>query len=173
MVVDRRPLLTFAAAGRRLALPLEDIRRVVPLPLLQTPAGAPQFVEGFFDYVGSPVAVVRVDRLLGLGEERLGIYSPLLVLKSEDPPIALHVGRVLSILKPTDAELQPIGEDETFNACVIARVSIGGDTVYVLSSKALLLTEERATVAAHHATRRQRLEALPGAPAPGEHALAS
>jgi chemotaxis signal transduction protein len=158
--VDRQALLTFVSAGRRLALPMETVRRVVPVPLLEPPVGAPAFVEGFFDFGGTPVAAVRLDRLLNLGEEPLGIYSPLLILSGEDPPVALHVTSVTSILKLTSLDVQPIGRDETFNACVVGRLSDRGETVYVLSAKDLLLAEERTTIAAHRATHRRRLAAV-------------
>jgi chemotaxis signal transduction protein len=139
---------------------MEAVRRVVALPLLESPVGAPAFVEGFFDFAGTPVAAVRLDRLLNLGEEPLGIYSPLLILRGEDPPIALHVTSIASIVKLTSLDVQPIGRDETFNACVVGRLSDRGETVYLLSAKDLLLTEERATIAAHRATHRRRLAAL-------------
>jgi chemotaxis signal transduction protein len=158
--MDRRTLLAFTAAGRRLALPLDDVRRVVPLPLLQAPTGAPQFLEGFFDFRGTPVAVVRIDRLLSLGEEKLGIYSPLLVLKEEAPPVALHVGGVTSILKLTAADIQPIGRDGTFNTCVVGRLNDRGETIYLLSTKNILLAEERAKIAAYRAMKARRLDAL-------------
>lgn len=138
------------------------VRRVVPLPLLEQPVGAPDFVEGFFDFGGAPVAAVRLDRLLALGEEPLGIYSPLLVLRGEDPPIALHVTSVTAILKLTSLDVQPIGRDETFNACVVGRLSDGGETVYVLSAENLLLAEERATIAAQRTMHARRLAALAG-----------
>ena len=157
-------LLGFLAAGRRMALPLREVRRVVPLPLLETPASAPAFVEGFFDLAGTPVAAVRLDRLLNLGEGAPGIYSPLLVLRSSDPPIALHVDTVTSVLKVSPGDVQPIGRRETFNACVVGRVSDSGETVYLLSAGDLLLAEERERIAAISAIGMRRMAAL------GEHA---
>ena len=139
---------------------MDAVRRVVPVPLLQAPVGAPAFVEGFFDFRGTPVAAVRLDRLLNLGEELLGIYSPLVILNGEDPPVALHVASITSIVKLANLEVQPIGRDETFNACVVGRLSDGGETVYVLSAKDLLLAEERSTIAAHRTIHEQRLAAL-------------
>jgi purine-binding chemotaxis protein CheW len=163
--VDRQALLTFVSAGRRLALPMETVRRVVPLPLLELPVAAPAFVEGFFDFGGTPVVAVRLDRLLNLGDESLGIYSPLLILHGEELPVALHVTSVTSILKLTSLDVQPIGRDETFNACIVGRLSDRGETVYVLSAKDLLLAEERSAIAAHRAMHKRRLAALADVPA--------
>jgi chemotaxis signal transduction protein len=158
--MDRQSLLTFTVARRRLALPLHDVERVVPLPLLQSPLGAPAFVEGFFDFRGAPVAVVRIDRLLALGDDELGIYSPLLVLKDADPAVALHVARVASVLKSSEFDVQPIGRDETFNACIVGRFNDRGETVYLLSTSSILLAEERARIAAHRVMKKHRLDAL-------------
>src|SRR6185503_9546708 len=99
--MDQEPLLAFSVAARRLALPLGAIRRVAPVPLLLPPVGAPHFVEGFFDFQGEPAAAIRLDRLLGLAEGELGLYTPLLILANEDQRIALHVDKVDAILKPT------------------------------------------------------------------------
>jgi chemotaxis signal transduction protein len=158
--IDRQSLLVFTVADRRLGLPLNDVRRVVPLPLLQPPTGAPAFVEGVFDFRGAPVAAIRIDRLLALGEDKLGLYSPLLLLKDSDPAIALHVGRVVAILKSSEVDVQPIGRDETFNACVVGRFSDRGETVYLLSTDNILMAEERAKVAAQRAMKRRRLDEL-------------
>jgi len=153
-------ILAFNVAGKKLALPLADIRRVAPLPLLSAQVGAPYFAEGFFDYQGAPVAVVRLDRLLGLGDEPLGLYTPLLILKSEDPAIAFHVGRTNAILKLPASRFQPIGEDESLNDCVAGRISEAGETIYLLSTERLLLNEERARLAAHKAMMQRRLDEL-------------
>jgi chemotaxis signal transduction protein len=155
-----RTLLAFTVATWRLALPLRDVTRIVPLPLLQAPLGAPRFVEGFFDLQGTPVAVVRLDRLFRVEEERLGLYSPLIVLSVQDTPIALHVGRIDGILD--DADVRPLGHDETFNACVVGQISDRGETTYLLARDELLLAEERAKVESHRAMRQQRLDALEG-----------
>lgn len=158
--MDYRNFATFIVSGRRMALPTDCIRRIVPLPLLQPAAGAPPYVEGFFDFRGEAVTAVRLDRLLHLGEDQFGVYSPLLLLKRKDPPVALHVARVIAVRTLAEADIRPIGRDETFNACVTGRIGEGGETVYLLSEDAILLTEERARIAAYHAIRKDRLEAV-------------
>jgi chemotaxis signal transduction protein len=157
MALGQQPFLMFAVAEWRLALPLRKLRRVVPLPPLEAPFGAPPFIEGFFDFQGAPAAALRLDRLFGLGEESLGIYTPLIVVDTGDVMVALHVERIDGICGIADADLQPIGRDETFNACVVARFGHGGETVYVLSKDELLLAKERATVVAHARRREQRI----------------
>ncbi|MEX1180555.1 MAG: chemotaxis protein CheW [Cucumibacter sp.] len=176
---ERGAWLAFRLAGRRLALPLADISRVLALPLLQPPVGAPGFVEGFFDFEGTPVAALRLDRLLRLEEKPMGVYSALLVLRDPTPPIALHVASVDSIVKTVGTDIQPIQRDGTVNACVTGRVNRDGETLYLLSTADLLLAEERARLASLHSMKQQRLAALagpagsPGEPGSGETACAS
>jgi chemotaxis signal transduction protein len=158
--MEQQPLLAFTVATWRLALPLSHIRRIVPLPFLQAPLGAPRFVEGFFDFQGAPVAVLRLDRLFGLEEEKLGVYTPLLVLDVDALAVALHVDRIDGILNARESEVQPIGRDETFNACVVGRIGDRGETVYLLAKDELLLAEERAKIASHRVMRQQRLADL-------------
>ncbi len=153
-------VLAFSVASWRLALPLAEITRVVPLPILQAPLGAPRFVDGFFSFRGSPVAAVRLDRLLGLEEETLGIYAPLIVLDLDGPQVALRVRRVDAILNAGDFEVEPIGGGATFNGCVVGRISHEAETIYLLSRRELLMAEEKARLVAHREMGRERREAL-------------
>lgn len=132
------------------------------MPVLNPPAGAPQFVEGFFDFHGEPTAAVRLDRLLDLPEEALGFYSPLILLADAEPAIALHVARADGVARIDGSAVQPIEETSTFNGCVIGRVSDAGETVYLLRAANILLGAERAVIAAHDTMRTRRLAALAG-----------
>lgn len=159
--MEGETLLTFTVASWRLALPLADVKRVLPLPVLEPPLGGPSFVEGFFDYQGAPVAALRLDRMFGLEEEDLGVYSPLLLLEARNLMVALHVSKVDGILNLGERRAQPIGRNETFNDCIVGRVADRrGDTIYVLSREEFLLVEEGARVNALETMRKQRLGAL-------------
>lgn len=152
--------LAFRVATWRLALPLAEVRRVVPLPFLTPPLGAPHFVEGFFDFQGAPVAVIRLDRLFSLDDGQLGVYTPLIVLDVAGLAVGMHVARIDGILEVEASRIQAIGRDETFNACVMARISDKGETVYVVSRDELLLAEERAKIVAHQKMKEERLDDL-------------
>ena len=159
-------LLLFRIAGRRLALPLDTVRNVAPVPLLRRPVGAPPFVEGFLDFQGEPVAAIRPDRLLDLDEEDLGIYAPLLVLGDAARGIALHVARIDQVMRVDDIVIEPIGDDDA------QRVRDRPDrlrqrNVWLLSASRLLLDAERETVAAHAVMKRRRLDALDTGPCDG------
>ena len=163
--MKRKAYLTFTVETWRLALPLEDVRRVIPLPILQAPLGAPRFIEGIFDFRGEPVAAIRLDRVFGLEEKKLGVYSPLLVLDATGLAVALHVDRMDGILNLDETDVQSIGREETFNACIAGRFADPrGDTIFLLSKDELLLAEERAKIVELQAMRQRRLDELEGAP---------
>jgi purine-binding chemotaxis protein CheW len=166
--MDRRDLIAFTVSGRSLAMPVNDVRRALPLPRLAAPVGAPPYLEGFFDLHGSEVAVLRADRLFDLGEETLGIYSPLLLLARQDQAVALHVASVQGIAKTAD--VKPVGKDETFNSCVVGRFDHLGRSTYLLAADQILLVEERARILAHRSALRRRLDALDTQPAESAHA---
>jgi chemotaxis signal transduction protein len=155
----RRTLLAFRIAGHRLALPLAAIRLVAPVPLLAPPIAAPHFVEGYFDFQGTPVPAIRLDRLFGLDDVELGLYAPLLILAGADA-IALHIETVDGLVKIAPSSIQPIGEGDTLNGCVVGRIGEGSDTIYVADADRLLLAAERETLAAHRAMMQRRLAAL-------------
>jgi purine-binding chemotaxis protein CheW len=158
--MEQQTLLSFRVAEQRLALPFGAVRYVAPVPLLKPPVTAPYFVEGFFDFQGAPVAAIRLDRLLNLGDAKLGLYTPLLLLAGDEQAIALHVDGVDGILSVAAALIQPIDDDETLNGCITGRISVGADTVYLVDTSRLLLAAEREKLAAHHDMTQRRLEAL-------------
>jgi len=156
--MHHQALLSFSIAERRLALPLGAIRHIAPVPLLHRPVGAPDFVAGYFDFQGTPVAAIRLDRLLGLGNAQLGLYAPLLILAGDAPALALHVARADGVVRAP--AVQPIDEGATLNGCVAGRFSERGETVYLLDAARLLLAVEREKLAAHRVMLQRRLEAL-------------
>jgi purine-binding chemotaxis protein CheW len=158
--MHHQAFLCFTVAERRLALPLSAVRHVAPVPLLHPPVAAPDFVEGFFDFQGAPVAAIRLDRLLDLGDAQLGLYTPLLILAGDAPALALHVARADGVVQAPAAAIQPIDDDATLNGCVAGRFSERGETVYLLEAGRLLLAAERDKLAAHRAMQQRRLEAL-------------
>jgi chemotaxis-related protein WspB len=153
-------LLFFHSGGLRLALDLRDILRVLPLPLLHGTAGAPPFAAGYFDYRGRAVAAVRLARLLGAPDDAIGLYSPLILLAKEEPPIALSVARIEGVLPTDTAAILPIGGDATFNGCISGQFSEKDGIVYLIRADALLLSAERARLVAFAAIQQARLDAV-------------
>ncbi|PWC42369.1 hypothetical protein TSO221_21985 [Azospirillum sp. TSO22-1] len=133
--------VVFGLSGRTLALPVAAVARFLPVPALEAPPALPPVVAGVFRWHGRVVPVLRLDRLLGLEECAIGLYTPLLLLERDDGPLALAVGRVHGI---ADAEPQEIAEDLSFEGCALAVIRHGTGTATVLDpSRLLTLAEER------------------------------
>ncbi len=78
---SRRDLLLFHFAGQTAAFPLDAVSRVTPMAQLARPPGLPSPLEGILNLAGTPVPVVRLDRLFQLESRSPGLYSMLIVLK--------------------------------------------------------------------------------------------
>jgi purine-binding chemotaxis protein CheW len=155
----KRGLLVFQLAVQTAALPLENVQRIVPMAQLAHPPGLPSLLEGILNLAGAAVPVLRLDRLLHLTSQRLGLYSALIVVSGvSDGRIAILVDRVSEILTVPESALLPIGEDDSFNACAEAAVSVRGQMVYLLSPTRLLLEKERETLSQFQSIAQQRLQ---------------
>ena len=155
-------MLVFRVADQRLALPAEDVEKIVHYPRLLPLPFLPRALAGFLDVAGDAVPVVRLDRLLALPEEDLHLYSPLLLLKAR-PAVALAVHGVIRVLAATPDTRLRVESTRSLNGCVDAGIEAPEGVVYVLSRARLLAEEECQRLAALQAHAQRRLEDLQGA----------
>jgi purine-binding chemotaxis protein CheW len=177
-------LLVFDVSSRAAALPLEDVKRIVPIAQLARPPGLPSVLEGVLNLGGTAVPVLRLDRLLGLPPRDPDLYSAVILLKSarillqkngalpetggerrgrNDGPVALLVDRVREVLRVPQTALLPVHEEDSFNGCARAAVSVSGENKYgqyihVLSFQRLLLEKEALTLSEFQAMAQDRLQ---------------
>src|SRR2546422_2036736 len=155
----QRSLLVFRLAGQLAALPLESVERIAPMAQLSRPPGLPYVLEGILNLAGRAVPVLRLDRLLELPEQPLGLYSMLILLKGvSNGRIAILVDRVSEILPRPESAFLPVGKDHSFNACAEAAVSVRGEIVNVLSPARILLEKEREALSGFQAMAQRRLQ---------------
>jgi purine-binding chemotaxis protein CheW len=156
---SQRALLVFRLAGRLAALPLEDVEKIAPMAQLARPPGLPSPLEGLLNLAGRSVPVLRLDRLLQLPEQAPGLYSMLIVLKRiSDGRIAVLVDRVSEILVVPESAVLPVGEQDSFNACVEGVVSLRGEMTHLLSPAHILLEKERKALSEFQTMAQQRLQ---------------
>jgi purine-binding chemotaxis protein CheW len=153
-------LLVFHVAGQTCAVSLKHVREILPMARLAQPPGLPSIMEGFLNLGGTAVSVMRTDRLLNLGERAPGLYTPLVVLRTSDGPIALLVDDACEIVADSPGTRLPVHEGQSFNGCAEAGVTLNGRTIHVLSPERILLEQERRTVAEFQALEQQRLRNL-------------
>lgn len=155
----RRVLLVFKLSDRLAALPVEEVERVTPMAELARPPGLPPALAGILNLAGAAIPVLRLDRLFGLPEQRLGLYSMLIVLRtSPGDRIALLADRVTEILTVGEDAWRRIDSDASFNGCAIAVVTIRDESVHVLSTARMILAREREVLAEFQAMEQQRLD---------------
>jgi purine-binding chemotaxis protein CheW len=156
-----RALLVFHLAGQAYGLPVCDVQEVVPMARLSRPPDLPAVLAGFLNLAGTAVPVLRLDRLFGLPEQRLGLYTPLIVLRLPESRLALLVEAVSRIVPaPPDAFAVP--DNHSFNDCVTAVATVDGEVVLLLSAERLLLDKEQQCLAELQDREQARLRELEG-----------
>lgn len=158
-----RNVVVFDLAEMKCAVPSSRLREVVLMPLLTRGPGLPPILEGIMNLEGEAIAVLRLDRLFGMPEKKPDLYTPLLVLKGDEIPMALLVDRVRNVLSVGDDDIMPFGGDDTFNGCIESELNGDGETIHLLSVDHILLERERRCIAEFHAVEQGRLSRLEGA----------
>jgi purine-binding chemotaxis protein CheW len=152
--------MVFHLAEQAYALPLRAVQEVVPLASLSQPPGLPSVLAGFLNLGGTAVAVVRLDRLFGLPDQPVGLYTPLLILRQVDPPIALLVDRVSEILTIPQEAILPLRENHSFNDCAEGVATVGARVILLLSAQRILLDKEQQCLAEFQDREQARLREL-------------
>lgn len=160
----QRTLLVAQFAGQVCGLPIEKVQEIVPMASLARPPGLVSLVEGLLNLRGTAVPVLRLDLLFHLPLKPPGLYTPLIVLRDLDCPLALLVERANGIISVSPEAFLPIREGHCFNDCAEAEVALGADGhgIHVLSVERLLLEKERQSIAELQAVAQQRLAELEG-----------
>jgi len=160
--------VVFSVAGQALALPVEAVRRFLPLPQLERLPTAPLPVEGVFRYQGEVVPVLRLDVLLDLvpldsvaDAPAPGLYSPLLLVTWQGRPAALLADQVHGDTLVEPGERTPSDPALSFNGCAAAafpdRVTGRGGSVTLLAPDRLLSEAEGRLLDAFRASAERRL----------------
>lgn len=156
-------VITFRLCGRSFGLPVGAVREVVPIAWLDRPPRMPSLVQGVLNLGGRAVPVLRLDKLLGLGDGSYALDASILVMRHAD-----ETGQTLGLLvehvdgvRPAD-QFSPMGlSDRTsFNACLSDQLERDGAVVQLLSWDNILLAEERRRLADFQVQAQARLEDL-------------
>src|SRR5262249_39095335 len=111
--------LVFRVGERSYAISATCIEEIVPPAALLQPPAAPSFLSGFLKLGARLIAVVSLRRLWGMPDEEPGLYTPLIILKSEAPAIALEVDAAVQMVDFGDG-LTPLAPGSSFNDCAVA-----------------------------------------------------
>ncbi|MGE5504271.1 MAG: chemotaxis protein CheW [Actinomycetota bacterium] len=156
-------LVMFRTAAAAFALPVEDVREVVPVARLSAPPQMSSVVEGILNLAGVAVPVLRLDRLLGLSDARFGLDASILIMRGE-PTFGLLVEHVDGVRDASTFAIMAVAEGASFNGCLVAELEHGGLRAHLLSWARLLLAEERVRMAEFQAQAQARLAEAAEAP---------
>lgn len=159
--VHQRSILLLEVSGKKFGIAVEAVREIVPMATLSRPPGLPSIVEGLLNLRGVAFAVLRLDLLLGIAQQSVDPYSPLVILRHPENPAALLAQRVIGIASlPSDGFL-PI-QQQAFNGCIESDVLLDTDIVHVVAPARLLLERERKTIMEFQRLEAARLRDLAG-----------
>jgi chemotaxis signal transduction protein len=129
-------LLVFRTSGERYGLLLENAREICRISRMALLPGSSTAVLGIINWRGEFVTVFDSARLLGLspGEGNANPYA--IVLRDNEPLLALAVGALEGIVRLDLAELQTAGRPGTKHHDLFKGIT--GDAVLVLEHGRLL-----------------------------------
>jgi purine-binding chemotaxis protein CheW len=156
----RRDLLVFDISGQFCALPVEDLLEIVPMASLSRPPSMPTIMEGVLNLRGTAVPVVLLSRMFRLQERPLELYTPIIVVRRRDCPLAFLVDHVTQILSISVEDAVPLPKDHSFNDCAEAQVTTSERVVYILSLKRVLIEKEKQCLTEFQTMEQQRLNEL-------------
>lgn len=150
-------LVVAEISDQLLAIPASSVAELVHLPRLARLPSQPPVLEGVLTLRGRVAPVVRLDRLLGLGEGRLGPFSALVVLSRPPPaPWAVIVERAVDVVEAEAPE--PTPSDWSFNDCVGWTWATPAGAVPVLAPDRLMDRRERQVLEAFRDEAERRRE---------------
>lgn len=160
----RRSVVVFDFSGVRCAVSSKRVREVVLMPMLSRAPGLPRILEGVMNLEGTAVPVLRLDRLFGLAESKPELYTPLIVLRETETPVAFLVDKILEVKSIAIGDIMPFKGEDAFNGCIESELTIEGETIHLLSVDKVLLEREKRCIAEFSALEQERLGGLEGAP---------
>jgi purine-binding chemotaxis protein CheW len=138
-----RKLVIIQLAGQAYGIRVDTVCEILPMPRLSQPPGLPRVLAGFLNLGGQAIPVVKLARLFGLDELAPGLYTPLLLVRWADQPVAILVDAIQGIVSVDELSIVPLPDNLCFNNCAEGLATVGGTNVVLLSDRRLLHEQER------------------------------
>lgn len=164
-LAHKQSFIFFHVGQQGYALPLADVEEILPMVELSRPADAPRALMGVMDLGGKPVSVISVRGLFQLPDRPAQLYTPLILLKTETPALALCVDDVSEMVHVAPEQILPVGEGCSVNNCVTGVIKLPSHRALILATDRLLLEQERARLRDLETLASNRLQETCEAPA--------
>lgn len=140
---DLHSAVIFRLSGQFFAIPVADVREVVPYAWLEQPPRMPAFVQGVLNLGGLAVPVLRLDTLLGTLPAAIGLDASILIMKGTDSPLGLLVEHVEGVRSAAEFQFSAIDDRQSFQGCLAGQLQDPtGLAVHLLSWRQVLMAEE-------------------------------
>jgi purine-binding chemotaxis protein CheW len=147
----------FRLGEHSFALRLEFVSEITAMAELSRPPLLPRLLEGFLNIGGMPIPVIRLGEMLGLSSDPLELYTPLILLRNKQQPMALLVKSVTGIFSVPEAAVSPLAPGDSFNGCAESQLTLPDETIVLLSLDRLLLEKEQRAISEFQAIEARRL----------------
>ncbi len=155
---DKQGFVLFTTSGENLAIPLSSVHEIVAYCTLDDVPGMPKCLWGFLNLEGVLVPVLRLDFLLRLTEQKITLYSHIVIIKANNSRfLALVADRVHTTFIATPRNIHAIDETRVFNQMMTQCISYEEKTYNCLNIDHLLLSEENARIDEFRAIGEERL----------------
>jgi chemotaxis signal transduction protein len=138
-----RHALVVQVGQRRLAVPLDATRELLPMPVLSPLPGAPRHVQGLLNLRGDVIPVFDLPARLGLSTDRAADEQFVLVAQSADRVLGVAVDDADDVVEIESTAFQQVDPEvaQTFGSLARAVVGVwreGEALVPIISPLALL-----------------------------------
>ncbi len=134
--------IVFQIQEHRCALRTEEVFELLPMAKLWKTAEMPHSLEGLLNLSGKLIPIFRLDRLFKVKEIALGLYTPILLVKSETGPLGLIIGKATGIHEVDPKTIVPVKNSLIASDCVDSEFIINDEKISLISVNKLLMKEE-------------------------------
>ncbi len=152
-------LLTFRIAHFHCAMYADHVREIVPIAATAKIPGQPSILEGFLDFRGAILPIVRLAALFDLAFAPAA-WSHIIVASISGSGIGLLVDGVDDLLTLEADRLHPLTGSHSVNEYAAAGFTEGDRQYLLLDADRLLLAEEKTRIGELEAQVKQRLASI-------------
>jgi purine-binding chemotaxis protein CheW len=152
--------LIFDVAHFHCAIPCAKVQEIVPVAATLSVPTQPPMLNGFLNLRGSLVPVVSLRHLFGLPRTAIEMYTPFVIVRTQDGLLGLCVDHVVEVAHIESSHLSALPANHSLNDSAEAQFLQGAATSVILNVDRLLLTEETKRLAELTARERRRLDEI-------------
>lgn len=158
---DCTVLAIFHVGAELFAVDASAVQEITLMAHLSAPSGLPAVIAGFLNIAQRPIPIIRLHRLLGIPEPKLGLYTQILILRDgAGASVGWIVDKVVQVVSIPRKEMLPVPENHCFRNSATGLFTANDTSVSILAPDRVLLEQERRCVLDFQAMEQERLREL-------------